>query len=259
MCEAQPIGIPILYTRENDLFSWNICTGKTNWSMESLNYLNFLSSTKFSGQKIQSILVGEKIVETKNGKFTVDGYINYKGEEYFIEFMGCFFHTCILNCGVKSREDTRDRDQKKYEDLIEKGTVLRIFGCEWEKLKKTVNSVTTSPFSSFFYQNHISQDDILLAIAENKFYGFVKCDIECPPNVMKYWSFFPPVFKRVSPSFENLSDSMKKFFLNKKISPQLSVGFNSQQILLGTETIRFYLEQGFHIHNVTLALEFQKG
>ena len=208
---------------------------------------------------IQCVITGEKVVETKFGKFAVDGYINYEGVDYFIEFMGCRYHSCILNCGTKSMSDTRESDKKKFEGLKEKGTVLRIFGCEWEKLKKSVPAILHSPFSSLFYTNHISQDDILLAIAENQFYGFVNCDIMCPPDVMKYWSFYPPIFQRITPDFDLLSAEMKLFFSAKKPTTQLSVGFNATSILLGSEVVRFYLEQGFRVTKIHYGLEYQKG
>ena len=257
MSGPQPVGVPLYYTKkDNGLFEWTLATGKTHWSQECLNYLNYLSLTKFEGKMIQCVITGEKIVETKNGKFSIDGFINYKGEDYFIEFMGCYFHTCIFNCGTVSREDTRERDQKKFEGLQEKGKVLRIFGCEWEKLK---SDIMFSPFSSFFYETSISQTKILQAIATNNFYGFVQCDIKCSPEVKKYWAFFPPIFKRVLPKFDDLSPSMQNYFVNKKISPQLSVGFQAEKILLSTEAIKFYLEQKFEVTNIHCALEYQKG
>ena len=259
MSGPQPIGVPFYYTKNDDgVFKWTLATGKTYWSQECLNYLNYLSFTKFEGKMIQCVITGEKIVETKNGNFSVDGFINYKGIDIFIEFMGCFFHSCIFNCGTVSREDTRERDQKKFEGLQEKGKVLRIFGCEWEKLKSDI-MCSYSPYSSFFYESSISQTNILQAIAKNNFYGFVQCDIQCSSEVKKYWAFFPPIFKRVLPKFDDLSPSMQNYFVNKKISPQLSVGFKAEKILLSTEAIKFYLEQKFEVTNIHFALEYQKG
>lgn len=259
MSGAQPIGIPLYYTRNNDSFKWDLATGKTFWSMESLHYLNFLSETKFQGQIIQSVVTGEKIVETRSGNFSVDGYINFEGEDYFIEFMGCRYHSCLLNCGTKSVNDTREADRKKFDALRDKGTVLRVFGCEWEKTKKSVGPLTYSPYSSLFYLSQISQDDILLAIANNQFFGFANCDIFCPPEVKKYWSFYPPIFVKLKPDFESLSSEMQQFFPVKKPTEQLSVAFNATGLLLGTESIRFYLEQGFRITKINYALEYQKG
>ena len=79
MSEALPIGLPFYYTKNDGKFSAVLATDRTDWSREALDYINYLSFSKFEGQKIDCVINGERKITTNTGDFFVDGYIFYKG------------------------------------------------------------------------------------------------------------------------------------------------------------------------------------
>ena len=53
----------------------------------------------------------------------VDGYFKKDGQEYFLEFLGCYWHPgcCIPDSMIKEAEKRRKNDEEKWNMLRRKG------------------------------------------------------------------------------------------------------------------------------------------
>lgn len=257
MSEALPIGLPFFYSKSDGTFNHKLATERTDFSFEALDFINYLSLERFKGQKIHCIINGEKEITTQSGIYKVDGYIEFDSKTFFIEYNGCRYHHCPFNCGVVPISDTRERDARKLASLQKLGTVITITGCKWEELKKN-KTQKYSPFSKFYYEKNILQERIIDAIKNDEFFGFAEVSIACPEDVKEKWKVFPPIFQKFKPDFESLGEEIKPFF-RKIPSEQLSCRFSGENLVLGTDMLKFLILEGFQVTELNWCLEYQKG
>ena len=166
------------------------------------------------------------------------------------------YHTCPF-CETVSVEDTTERDDEKMNVLEKFGRVIIVRECLW---KKTGFIGKESPYSKFYYDKNITKEKILEAVRDETFYGFLNITMSAPEHVRRKYEAlnFPPLFKKVQPRKEDLSEKMQEFF-DKEPSCQLSVGFEAKEMTLASNLVRFYLKEGFQVEEVHWALEYQKG
>ena len=268
MMGAMPIGIPFYYEPQlNGYFSRRFCSDRKDFSLDSLDWLNYMSDdprfAKPAGgfYTMRCIVNGEKSVKTSQGSFRVDGYVSTPNRQYMLEFNGCYYHSCS-KCQTPTVNDTTERDSRKLKALQEVGEVIVIYGCQWQRLKRRLR-IKTSPFSEFYYESEITAENILTAIKNEMFFGIVNCDIFAPDSVKELYKEinFPPLFLRKEPKIEDLSEEMRSFYetYGTKPSPQLTVGYNATAMTLSTDYVKFLLDVGFVVSKLHWALEYQKG
>ena len=107
----------------------------------------------------------------------------------------------------------------------------------------------------------MNEKDILLAVRDEKLFGFVECDIRVPDNLLSRFSETPPIFKNVNLDRSHLSEHMREFaesegYLKRPQRYMIGSMFGTK-ILLLTELPRWYLEQGLVVDKTYQVIEFE--
>ena len=122
-----------------------------------------------------------------------------------------------------------------------------------------------TPASKLFpgiFKSGQSEQEILDGIVDESLFGFIIADISVTEPAFERWKDFPPVLRRMTITEEHLPEIMKKTF--KKENPEmrkferetLCQVFNASDQVILTPLVKFYLEQGFKISNVTTFVQF---
>ena len=267
MKDDLPGGPGFVYEKSSNGFKWRSMMKCSNWSLESIEWLNFqqnLSPFTVDGERRHvirhSLNGGEFELKSRTKLYKVDGYTKIDGVSYFFEYNGCHWHHCPdCETGDGKRKLT---DKKKREFLQSKGVLKSITSCQWQKLKKTVRYRNyTSVF--FNHKGLIKEETLLRSIESRKLFGMVECSVRCPDHVVKHFASInhPPIYRHLQVNMSMLSEEMKKRLKEKKIKEldkQLSLTFHAEEILLTTEFICFYLELGMEIYDIKMVIEFER-
>ena len=88
MMQDQPVGIPFyLEKKPNGTFSHELATDRKDYSKIALDYLNYVGT--YFDHPLRTIITGEKVVTVNGQNYRVDGFVEHKGINYFVEFHGC--------------------------------------------------------------------------------------------------------------------------------------------------------------------------
>ena len=235
-------------------------------SLEALQWLTFMQENdcRFLNSKGERMQLHHKYFrgEHRIGDWEIDGYCEVDGHNYFLEFLGCYFHVGCENfdCPNFSPEQVDERFERKKEFLETRGTVITMRGCEWKKKLRTVRSLTSPSFPDV-YQNFSSEQKILDGIEKNDLFGFVVADVTTPPDVLEKILplNFPPIIHRAEIDESMVSDYMKKRCeaRDRKLPQETLVQtYHAKQLMIYTATLKFYLELGLKISNVSKFIQF---
>ena len=96
MTQDTPTGIPFLYEKsDSGDYSRIFATSRKDYSKQSLDFLNWISfDDRFRKNDnefytMRCVINGEKKVQTPEGTFRVDGYVETSDTRYCLEFYGC--------------------------------------------------------------------------------------------------------------------------------------------------------------------------
>ena len=194
------------------------------------------------------------------------------------QFHGCLFHGCQLNSCTITRGMTINpinnkpfyqlqKDTKEKEDYIRAlGYNLHvIYECQWNEMKKSnpkIKQFVNDLFSRKMEENKpMTSVEVLEAVKNDKFYGFLECDIEVPKHLQEHFSEMPPIFKHASLSRKDLSDEMLSFSQDCNIlrQPQKSLisSFFGKKVLLLTTLLKWYLEHGLIVNKIYQIVQFE--
>ena len=135
-------------------------------------------------------------------------------------------------CEIKSSHDTilRKVKGKKFEKvsaqerkteadnistyLIETGYNLHVmWECEWNQMK--TESLEIQEFLASRPQLHkarkMTQASVIKAIEEEKIFGMVECDIECPEHIKPLFEEFQPIFRNTDVSLDQVGAHMAQY------------------------------------------------
>ena len=164
--------------------------------------------------------------------------------------------------------------------------VVTLWECEWRKMKTQdealKNFLSTRKWPSCF-KGIPSQQDILTAVEEGKFFGAVEVDIAVPekqwaPRMRKnkeFWANFghrtpedlyaemPPLFLNTDIPVESMGDHMQAYMkeagMDMKRPRRLLVsGLKAEKVLLSSPLLRWYMEHGLEVARVYQCVEYQK-
>ena len=191
--------------------------------------------------------------------FTIDGYACVDGRHIFYEFLGDYFHPNCPHCG-SGGEDPRWERKSEYLQSIGKLNVMR--ECIWKKMLKSGLKTFHIPDFPLIMRTFGRETKIIESIKHEKLFGFCVCDVSTPPDVYeKIKSInFPPIIRREIIDEDLLSPYMlsrckeRGYKLPQKTLIQC---YNGEQLLLYTPTIRFYLDLGLKITNVTKFIQYR--
>ena len=232
--EPLPGGQGILYKRKTGAnFTKQLMIDREGaktkkYSKEAINWLCwYQQKSEFQNIKIEHFLNGgEHEVTLEDTTFTPDGYCEIGGVMHIFQFHGCYFHQ--HDCHI-SRQSKRVKESKDYQLRCAKidglcskyGVLHRIYGCEWKKLKRTVQFY--NPFDPFPGKEFVTEAEIVNAILNGSLFGLIKCSITSPQSVIdRYMSVnYPPVTSKITVEESMISPEIRQRMKNtgKKISP----------------------------------------
>ena len=191
--------------------------------------------------------------------YKIDGYAEVNGQKIFYEFLGCYWHKGCTNCGRYPGEDPEWIEKSNY--LKRHGTLVSMRECVWLEKVKTIRSIET-PYLPQILSKYSNQKTLLDGIRSEKIFGFAVCDVTCPNEVFeKIKSInFPPVIRRGIIDEDLLSPYMAERCRAREYKmPQKTLiqTYNGQQLLLYTPVIKFYMDLGLEISNITKFIQFK--
>ena len=85
-------------------------------------------------------------------------------------------------------------------------------------------------------------------VVSDELFGFAKCDVHVPDERKEFYSQFPPIFKNVEVSNNDVGPYMKELlktlgYLNKPRRTLIS-SFFGEGVVLTTDQIKWYLQNG---------------
>ena len=142
------------------------------------------------------------------------------------------------------------------------GELITIRGCEWRKLKKTIQPPPNGLARIF---NDDSESTLLEAIKTGEVFGFIIADVRTPNAIIEQHKrdgfVFPPVITRRTLTEDHLSPFMAQRYADEGRSPAETViqSYHGDQVFLLTSLVQFYLENGLQVSNITKFIQYQPG
>ena len=207
-------------------------------------------------------VTGEATVWSNGRKIIVDGMVKTPQATFYLEYLGCRYHTCHL-CNTPCVKDSVQMDKEKLQALENIGHLITIRGCQWKRLRSRVKK--RSPYSMFFYSSRISSTMILDSVRNGQFFGLLEVDIKTPPKIkMEFERInFATIFNKISPTKEMIGEKMlevmKHYGSKFPIKPQLTLVYNAEHYLLTSEMLRYYLDLGMEVVNIHYCIEYQRS
>ena len=104
---------------------------------------------------------------------------------------------------------------------------------------------------------HGGTEEIKQLVMENKLFGAIQCDLYTDDQRFDEMS---PIFRTIEVTFNDIGDHMKRFIndhdLSKNSRRTLVGGMRAKQILIATPLLKWYIENGIQVSNVSLIIEY---
>ena len=112
---------------------------------------------------------------------------------------------------------------------------MNIKGCQWANIKNHLDPFPSRVSNFLLCQP--TEEELLDAIFNDRFFGFLKCSIRCPDDMKEQISQttnFPYVFGAMTVTEDMLSDYGKSVLPSKKVLPTVykTLSFDAEEILL---------------------------
>ena len=179
----------------------------------------------------------------------MDGFCSSNNTIY--EYYGCFHHGhCGPNKDTKKWVKTKLRE--KY--LASLGyNIVSITSCEWKKdpASKEHFSVTQTPCTFL---------DVKEGIMNNESFGFVKCDIHVPDDLIPRFSEFPPIFKNTEIPISEIGEHMQAYCRSitreNGVERSLISSMKGKGIVIMTPLFQKYIELGLVCTDIYWVIEY---
>lgn len=196
----------------------------------------------------------------------VDGYALVDDKHVIWEFNGCFWHGCI-DCYpdwfATASQEAIERQitwNMKIERLKENNCIIHIMK-EHDFVPEP--SIQTRMARILMTDTEAS---LLEAIRTNQVFGFAKCSVRTPPELIEKFEkssfLFPPVIKRSIITDDLISPFMKERMIEQERKAGQSTliqTYNGDDLLLMTPIIQFYLDEGIEVSNITSFIQYIPG
>ena len=125
--------------------------------------------------------------------------------------------------------------------------------CEWKRQLQTMEKPTTQMGRILHEDN---QETLYQAILDETVFGFIKCDVETPREMIESFGefLFPPLFCRMQVTSDLVSDYMKQRMCeddNVREPTTIVQRYNAKGIYLLTPLVKFYISRGMKVSNIT--------
>ena len=157
------------------------------------------------------------------------------------------------------RQETFKRKMAYFRQL---GRVNIMKGCEWSKMKKSIQPPPNG-LGRLFEQD--TEETLLEAIKSGVVFGFIIADVRTPNSIIEQHKrdgfLFPPVITRRTLTNEHLSPFMAQRYTEEGRTPAETViqSYHGDQVFLLTSLVQFYLENGIQVSNITKFIQYQPG
>ena len=282
---AMPVGKAKHYKRRGDKFDWSPVTGADKYSLDSIEWINFMQSKFLKEDGSRHVIAhalnkGEVVIYDDDGEidedfgilkskmYKPDGMVTVDGVDHFFEFDGCHVHQCPHRCSTYRRtldapnKITQRETAERNNFYRSRGQLHTITSCEWYKLKRKVNFKNYT--SCFFRSKNITEKAIFEKIQSDDFFGAIVVDIETPPDVVKRFSEvgFGTIFRHMEVSESMIHQTYLSEMKSQKrafpLDDILTLAFHAKSILITTELAKFYMDIGVNLSNISEALEFER-
>ena len=176
-------------------------------------------------------------------------------------FIGCNFHPgcCVPNEKIPEAGKKEKTWADKKRDLQSQGKLIVKRECEWTRELEAMESKPETEMARILEDD--DEQTLLEAIKNDEIYGFAVCDVKCPdPILAKYKDFlFPPVIKHETITEDHVTGYMKHRVTEdeRKLDFKTVVQvYNGEQLLLMTDIIKFYMEIGLEVSNITQFIQY---
>ena len=213
---------------------------------------------------------GEKRLGRHN--LPVDGFCADTNTVY--QFNGCYWHG--HGCDAHTSRDIGNRTAAdRYRETLIKKQYLQHMGfrvrdiweCEWRRRVNQLPNI--KDFLRVFYRRAfgddrpMSQDEVLRRVRDGSLFGFVECDLRVPEDLVHKFSEMPPIFKNVQLDRSHLSEHMREYAEERGLMTRprrcLIGSMRGDKILLLTELLKWYMEQGLVVDRVYRVIEFERA
>ncbi|BFZ06709.1 hypothetical protein BsWGS_09748 [Bradybaena similaris] len=271
LMKPMPTDFAIIRKAENDF--------KAEWqsfyNVQNRQWLSWVAHSK--NIHLQTQYNGKEMALGKR-RLRVDGWDSANRTVY--QFHGCMFHghpNCPLTEGREFHPKTNtpladlyETTQKNRTYLEEECnvTVVEMWECEWQKLKKTdltVRHYVSETFKrvkpSYTKKVTPTEVDIIAAVKDGSLFGLVECDIHVPDEHKKRFSEMTPIFKNIEVSREDIGDYMQEYAEKNKLlsSPRRTLigSYSGKQILLATPLLKWYLDNDLEVTKIYQVIEYK--
>ena len=213
MCQPMPTGLYTRWDIDSETCRFTPRQNKTQ-SYENM-VLSYFQRTR-PDCKIENFYSTGR--QRKIDHFSVDGFCSHCNTVF--EAMGCFYHFCpcqglspsLTEEDVKRGSRRRELDELGRSYIQEKDfTVTEIWECEWWRLYKTTANIKLHMRENFLYRRSLTEQQLLEGKKNRSLFGSVQCDIEVPENLRVNFANFPPIFKNIFVSKNDIGGLMKKY------------------------------------------------
>ena len=213
---------------------------------------------------------GEKRIGVN--RLAVDGWDAQNNTVY--ELDGCFWHgySCHLTQHMngfhpilqKTFDQLQAETRAKHQFICDAGHILVVTkACEWKEIKRcrAVAAFVREfcrPSNEGSYL--MTQEQILAAVERGELFSMVECDIDVPEDRKEEFAEFPPIFKNTNVSKKDVGATMMQFAkeqgLMRQLQRMLISSFSGEKMLFVTPLLRWYLEKGLQVTNVTQVIQY---
>ena len=147
----------------------------------------------------------------------------------------------------------------KKRDLESQGKLIVKRECEWFRELASMETKPETEMARILEKD--DEESLLEAIQAGKIYGFAVCDVESSDAfVEQYKDFlFPPVIKHETITNDHVTGYMQRRVAEeeRKLDFKTVVQvYNGQQLFLMTDIVKFYLDIGIKVSNITQFVQY---
>ena len=132
--------------------------------------------------------------------------------------------------------------------------------CEWRDQVQKSSILKDHVRKNFPYKLPLSKETLLTRIHEDKFSGYVQCDLEVPEELCERFANFPPIFKNCDVGRENIGnfklEYAEKNALLLKPQRMLISSYKLNNGIVITPLLKFYLKLGLRCTKIHRFVEY---
>ena len=194
--------------------------------------------------------------EVQIGNYYCDGYAVVDDVRYVFEYNGCRFHDCDL-CETERANKTDEQWRKGFFESLKNTKVIVMTSCQWSEKKKTLDY--DPGISPLLYKKKLRMENFIPLILTGEIYGFMIVDLSATEKAERFRKInWPPIFKKEEILYDDLPAWMQKITDEREFPKETIVQkMHARKILLHTDLLKFYLEQGFRIDVIHKFYEYE--